>query len=307
MKCRLLFIFILFNIHNSYSQSIEDKYKLLRQTFDTIKIDSLTFSDLYGSQLDEIFLDLKQINEAYRFQIDSLTSTYSKNNALLTDLNNKNKMFLYLLIASCSILLIIIIVLIIILLKKSVLNKKYQHLSMENGKLIAEIDKIKQLHQQEQELYKEHLQKNEDEKQKLTAKIQQIQQEIKTHQDEKMQMQEKINELQQKNQTLHNELMNEQTKCEELSAHVNDLLELKREKELLIEQLKAENLQLKEIELKDVSTIQDLEKQIEELKAENNELLQRVVKAAETEQKVNNELKKFIAELQAMLPLPKHD
>ncbi len=288
-------------------QSFDDKYKTLRQALDTIKVDSSTFTELYGSQLDEVFMDLKQINEAIRVQNDSLLNQLNHNNVLVNELKAKNRMLFYLIIATSSIILILIVVLIIHLMKGGAWKKKYNVLLSENDKIQTDVQKIKQAKDEEKKAFEIQIEKLNTEKEKLTAVVHRMQDEINNKNIENTTLQEKLNLCEQKISDLQNELMQEHSKCEELSAYINDLLEIKNEKELFIEQLKSEIKQINETTSHYTSTIQQLEEQIAVLKQENNELLQRAVKAAETEEKVNNELKKFIAELQAMLPLPKND
>ncbi|MGQ9848035.1 MAG: hypothetical protein ACUVQP_11135, partial [Bacteroidales bacterium] len=58
-KIFLLIIGISIYVLPLFSQS---SYQDLKNKIDTIKIDTTTFGEIYGTQLDEIFMDMKQIH-----------------------------------------------------------------------------------------------------------------------------------------------------------------------------------------------------------------------------------------------------
>ncbi len=347
----------------SYNQNSFEAYQLLRKQIDTIKIDSFSFGELYGVQLDEIFMDSKQLQEALKFQNDSLTNQIKVNELLIQSITKKKTTFFYIALATSVLLLVFIIIAIILIVYQGKMKKKQQKFSIEVGKLNGEIENLKTLLATEKEKYEQIIQQAENEKQRAASIIQRLTDEKANLKNDFENFAAEKNRLNETISSVQSDLTQVQLKCEELTSQNNELLEAIKEKDLLVENLKLqieqhklteqslkekivgfeeqlgsyaheqldelskkinslnEILTTKETELSSLKGEMNLLKQTNEINRqhiteleniivtltnENNQLKENLQKATETEVKVNNELKKFIAELQAILPLPKN-
>lgn len=306
MKVIHFFIFVLITINTIKSQNSYEKYLELRQTIDTLKVNEYTFNELFGTQIDEIFMDFKQINEALKIEIDSVNKQKAFLEQSVNEIQQQYQLFLYITIAASSLLLILIFICIFTLFKHGKTKKLYNQALLEIGKLNADIEKLKQNYETEKEQYNLNVQKFEDEKQKISLIAQRVQEENLSQKNEIEKLQNELKTIQQQFSNIQSNLLQEQTKCEELSAQINEFIDDKNEKEALIKKLSEQLAQYQILESQYQQNIQDIQKQIELLKKENETLKIELQKSLETEEKVNIELKNFIAELQAMLPLPKN-
>jgi len=305
---RYIYFFLILAVTTSLkSQNSYEKYQNFRQTFDTIKVNNLTFNELYGTQLDEIFMDFKQINEALKIEIDSLNYQKNRLQQDINKINNQYHLFIYVAIAASSLLLVFIFIWIITLFKHGKTKKLYHQAQLEIGKLNAEIEKIKQNIELEKQQYNNSLANAQDESKKLMSISQRLQEENTALKQDNEKQNNEIKLLQEELSIVKSNLLQEQTKCEELSAYVNDLLEISKNTEVQNKKFSEQIAQFQQKESQYLQNIQTLNNQLEQIKQENEMLKVELKKALETEEKVNTELKNFIAELQAMLPLPKND
>ncbi len=307
MKYFFLFFIIAVTVNSVKPQINFEEYQNLRKSLDTLIINNLTFNEMYGTQLDEIFMDFKQINEALKSEIDSLKQQKIGLEQNIKEISNQYKLFLYIAIAASSLLLIFIFIWIITLFKHGKTKKLYQQALLEIGKLNAEAEKIKQNFESEKEQQNAILEKSQEEIKKLTSISHKLQDENVVLKNENEKLNNEIKSLNEKFSSTQSLLLLEQAKCEELSAHVNELIETNKNTELQNKNISEQIAKYQFIEQQYQQEIQMLNNNLEQIKQENEILKNELQKSVESEEKINQELKKFIAELQTMLPLPKND
>ena len=308
MRTKILFLIfgIYISVQSLFSQTA---YQELKNKIDTIKLDSATFGEIYGTQLDEVFMDMKQINDALTQKSDSLTRLIATMQESSTKNDSKNKLYFYAAIGLAVSTVLFVLLWLIFMMKASKNKKLYQQTSLELGKSKAEIEKLNAYVASEKEQHQYALERLENEKNKviseykqLSQKFEQTQQALQQKESEWLQnkntLEQTIEQYKQENQHLQSELSQQVTKNEETALIINELKE--------IERVKNEQLANLENEMKNLLQARDaLLVQVDELKKNNEELQQQVVEANSTKEKVNEELKKFVEELQTMLPLPK--
>lgn len=287
----------------------QTSYQELKIKIDTVKIDTTTFGEMYGTQLDEIFMDMKQINEALAQKSDSLAMVVAKMHDFSLKNNSKSKLYLYATIGSSFLIVLFALLWIIFMIKASKNKKLYQKASLEIGKGKAEIEKLNSFINSEKEQYQYSKEMLENEKNKILAEFKQISQQLEQTQQilqqkenewiqNKNNLEQTIEHYKQENRRLNDELSQWVAKNEETAILLNELNERVR--------VKNEQLLNLENELKNLSQTSDIYlAQIEELKKNNEELQMQIAEANAVKEKVNDELKKFVQELQTMLPLPK--
>jgi septal ring factor EnvC (AmiA/AmiB activator) len=287
----------------------QDRYQDLKTKIDSIRIDSTTFGEVYGAQLDEIVLDYKQINDALKIKIDSLNGAIQSLKE--TDLASKSKssFMFYALIGAGALLLVFLILFIVFMLKSSKKNKLLKQANLELGKLKAEIEQLNKYIGSEKEQHQYSLELIESEKEKVISQLKKLTSEFETY---KMQTSAKEEELNKKLEEINNSNIRLQQEYEVLKKELDLQLAKNEEAALTINELKDE-IQQKTSSVynaeQEISMIRQnynsLAAKINELQKENELLKQQINEANETKEKVNSELKKFVEELQTMLPLPK--
>lgn len=287
----------------------QDRYQDLKTKIDSIRIDSTTFGEVYGTQLDEIVLDYKQINDALKIKIDSLNGAIQSLKE--TDLASKSKssFMFYALIGVGALLLVFLILFIVFMLKSSKKNKLLKQANLELGKLKAEIEQLNKYIGSEKEQHQYSLELIESEKEKVISQLKKFTSEFETY---KMQTSAKEEELNKKLEEINNSNIRLQQEYDVLKKELDLQLAKNEEAALTINELKDE-IQQKTSSVynaeQEISMIRQnynsLAAQINELQKENELLKQQINEANETKEKVNSELKKFVEELQTMLPLPK--
>ncbi|HNV96099.1 MAG TPA: hypothetical protein PKG63_06465 [Bacteroidales bacterium] len=287
----------------------QDRYQDLKTKIDSIRIDSTTFGEVYGAQLDEIVLDYKQINDALKIKIDSLNGAIQSLKE--TDLASKSKssFMFYALIGAGALLLVFLILFIVFMLKSSKKNKLLKQANLELGKLKAEIEQLNKYIGSEKEQHQYSLELIESEKEKVISQLKKLTSEFETY---KMQTSAKEEELNKKLEEINNSNIRLQQEYDVLKKELDLQLAKNEEAALTINELKDE-IQQKTSSVynaeQEISMIRQnynsLAAQINELQKENELLKQQINEANETKEKVNSELKKFVEELQTMLPLPK--
>ncbi|NMD00468.1 MAG: hypothetical protein GYA62_12215 [Bacteroidales bacterium] len=287
----------------------QDRYQDLKTKIDSIRIDSTTFGEVYGAQLDEIVLDYKQINDALKIKIDSLNGAIQSLKE--TDLASKSKssFMFYALIGAGALLLVFLILFIVFMLKSSKKNKLLKQANLELGKLKAEIEQLNKYIGSEKEQHQYSLELIESEKEKVISQLKKLTSEFETY---KMQTSAKEEELNKKLEEINNSNIRLQQEYDVLKKELDLQLAKNEEAALTINELKDE-IQQKTSSVynaeQEISMIRQnynsLAAKINELQKENELLKQQINEANETKEKVNSELKKFVEELQTMLPLPK--
>jgi len=287
----------------------QTSYEQLKNKIDTIKIDSTTFGEIYGAQLDEIFMDMKQINDALTQKSDSLTQIIANLQESTHKNESKNKLYFYVALGLAVLILLFALLWLIFMIKAKKNKKLYQQTSLELGKCKAEIEKLNAYVASEKEQHQNTIELLENEKNKVISEykqsiqnLEQTQQTLQEKENEWAQLkntfEQTVEQLKQENKHLQNELSQQVAKNEETALIINELKENER--------LKNEQIVNLEIEIKNlIQTKENLLVQINELKMHNEELQQQIIEANSTKEKVNEELKKFVEELQTMLPLPK--
>lgn len=291
------------------AQEQDNRYQDLKTKMDSIRVDSTTFGELYGAQLDEIVLDYKQINDALKIKIDSLNQTINsmQNKELKT--KNKSSFMFYGLLVSSALLLIFLILFFVFMLKSSKKQKLLKQTNLELGKLKTEVDKLNSYINSEKEQHQFSLNAIENEKNQVLTEFKRVTNEFETSKKQSLAKEEelnkKINEINQEYsrlmhdyESLKNELTHQLAKNEETAQEINELKEEIGKKTSLIFNAEQELIAVRQ-------TNESLTAQLTEYKNENQLLRQQIIEANETKEKVNNELKKFVEELQTMLPLPK--
>lgn len=287
----------------------QNSYQELKNKIDTLKMDTTTFGEIYGTQLDEIFMDMKQINEALTQKSDSLAMVIAHMQDISLKNNSKTKLYLYATIVSTFLFVLFALLWIIFIVKASKNKKLYQQASLEIGKSKAEIEKLNAYINSEKEQYQSYKEMLENEKNKISAEFKQISQQLEQTQQilqqkenewiqNKNNFEQTIEQFKQENLRLNDELSQWVAKNEETAILLNELNERVR--------VKNEQLLNLENELNNLTQTRDTYlAQLEELKKNNEALEMQIAEANATKEKVNEELKKFVQELQTMLPLPK--
>lgn len=305
-KIVLLIIGISIYILPLFSQN---SYQELKNKIDTIKIDTTTFGEIYGTQLDEIFMDMKQINKALAQKSDSLAMVIAHMQDISLKNNSKTKLYLYAAIVSTFLFVLFALLGVIFMVKASKNKKLYQQANLEIGRGKAEIEKLNAYINSEKEQYQHSKEMLENEKNKIMVelnktlqKFEQIQQIFKQKENEwnenKNNFEQIIEQFKQENRQLNEELSQWVAKNEKTAILLNELNEHIR--------VKNEQILNLENEINNYSqTKAMLIEQIDELKNNNELLKMQVAEANAIKEKVNKELKKFVQELQTMLPLPK--
>lgn len=291
-KLFLLIIGISIYVLPLFSQT---SYQDLRNKIDTVKIDTSTFGIMYGTQLDEIFMDMKQINEALSQKSDSLTMVIANMHDFSLKNISKSKLYMYVAIGSTFLFVLFALLWITFMIKASKNKKLYQKANLEIGKGKAEIEKLNSYINSEKEQYQHS-------KEMLEKELKQIQQLLQQKENEltqnKNNLEQSIEQFKQENKHLNEELSQWVAKNEETADLINELNERLR--------VKNEQILNLENELKKLSqTSNTYLIQLDELKKNNEVLQMQIAEANATKEKVNEELKKFVQELQTMLPLPK--
>ncbi|NSW45666.1 MAG: hypothetical protein HPY79_07625 [Bacteroidales bacterium] len=305
-KTLFLIIGISFLVLPIFSQT---SYEQLKNKIDTIKIDSTTFGEVYGTQLDEIFMDMKQINNALTLKSDSLTKVIANMQDTTLKNDSKNKLYFYAALVLAFLTVLFALLWFIFMMKANKRKKIYQETSLEIGKCKAEIEKLNAYLASEKEQHQYALEMLENEKNKviseykqLIQKLEQTQQTLQQKENELTQVkttfEQTIEQYKQEKQHLQSELSQQVTKNEETALIINELKENERVKNEQINNLESEIKNL-------IQTKDNLLVQIDELKKNSEDLQQQIIEANLTKEKVNEELKKFVEELQTMLPLPK--
>lgn len=308
MQTKIFFLIIVISIYvlPLFSQN---SYQELKNKIDTVKIDTTTFGEIYGTQLDEIFMDMKQINEALAQKSDSLTMVIANMQDILLKNNSKVKLYLYAVIGSIFLIVLFALLWIIFMIKAFKNKKLYQQASLEIGKGKAEIEKLNVYINSEKEQHQYSKEMLEKEKNNIISELKQVSQQFEQTQqifkqkenewnENKNNLEQTIEQFKQENRRLNDELSQWVAKNEETAILLNELNERVR--------VKNEQLLNLENELNNLTQTRDTYlAQLEELRKKNEELQMQIAEANATKEKVNEELKKFVQELQTMLPLPK--
>lgn len=316
------------------------KYNQLRQSLDSISLDSTTFGQRYGTSLDEIFLDNYQVINALSVQNDSLKKSSSSLETNYLTMMPKLTVYRYIIYGLAALALIFLVFVLLFLIKSSKLTKSLKQKNMEQGKFNSEMEKITATLANEAEQHKSSVEIFEKDKNQLLSEIQlktneceHLKSSIEILEKDKYKWQEQIQHKTKENEQLKQEIEEKNNaftslrkSVEELKMQQESMDELHRQEQGNLQQhiqkndeltnqindLKNNhNLTLQQIEaLKNELSIITQQKEqfsteLKQLQQEYDKLKQVADEATETKNRVDVELKKFVEELQTMLPLPK--
>ncbi len=344
MKKRLfLFCFLYCSFVNwTHSMPVnKDKYNQLRQTLDTVSIDSATVGQRYGALLDEIFLDNAQVINALSSQNDSLKKSMAKVETDYQSVAQKLKFYLYAVLGVGALTLIFLVLVVLYIFKSTKLNKSLTHKNIEQGKLKTEVEELSSKLTTALEQQKMTLEQYTKEKNQLLSQIQlknTENEQLKTSLEKKEvdynqlleQFQQKTTEQGQLSKTMSEKdaaLLTTQQSLENLKIQYHTLKnehqqlqldfqqEQKKSNELILhitELTEKNNALLHQLEIltNEWNTIKQqnekLTDDMQQLQQAYDALKQIADEANEARNRVDEALKKFVEELQTMLPLPKN-